>query len=75
MISIWEASGDGLFSTTEKKQTDIEATIDEQGMIFIPYVGLIQVAGRSIENVRKIISLGLEGSSRTSSAGQDTLKY
>ena len=61
LISIWEASGDGLFSTTEKKQTDIEATIDEEGRIFIPYVGLIQVAGEGIENLRKIISLGLEG--------------
>lgn len=61
LISIWEASGDGLFSTTEKKQTDIEATIDEKGMIFIPYVGLIEVAGKGIENVREIISLGLEG--------------
>ena len=61
LISIWEASGDGLFSTTEKKQTDIEATIDEKGKIFIPYVGLIEVAGKSIENVREIISLGLLG--------------
>ena len=61
LISIWEASGDGLFSTTEKKQTDIGATIDEKGMIFIPYVGLIEVAGKSIENVREIIALGLEG--------------
>jgi polysaccharide export outer membrane protein len=61
LISIWEASGDGLFSTTEKKQTDIDATIDEKGMIFIPYVGLIEVAGKSIENVREIISLGLKG--------------
>ena len=61
LISIWEASGDGLFSTTEKKQTDIEATIDEKGMIFIPYVGLIEVAGKSIENVREIITLGLYG--------------
>ena len=61
LISIWEASGDGLFSTTEKKQTDIEATIDEKGMIFIPYVGLIEVAGKGIEDVREIISLGLEG--------------
>ena len=61
LISIWEASGDGLFSTTEKKQTDLESTIDERGMIFIPYVGLIEVAGKSIENVRKIISSGLKG--------------
>ena len=30
-------------------------------MIFIPYVGLIEVAGKGIENVREIISLGLEG--------------
>lgn len=61
LISIWEASGDGLFSTTEKKQTDIQATIDENGVIFIPYVGLIEVAEKSIENVREVISLGLKG--------------
>lgn len=48
LISIWEASGDGLFSTTEKKQTDIEATIDEKGKIFIPYVGLLDVDRKSV---------------------------
>ena len=61
LISIWEASGDGLFSTTEKKQTDIEVTINENGMVFIPYVGLIKIAGKSIENVRENISSGLIG--------------
>ncbi len=61
LISIWEASGDGLFSTTEKKQTDIEATIDEKGKIFIPYVGLLDVAKKDIEAVRIEISRGLKG--------------
>ena len=61
IVSIWEASGDGLFSTIEKKQTDIDATIDEKGYIYIPYVGLIKASGKSIEEVRKVIALGLQG--------------
>ncbi len=60
-ISIWEASGDGLFSTTEKKQTDIDVVIDEKGFIFIPYVGNLKVEGKPIEAVRKEISKGLSG--------------
>ena len=61
LISIWEASGDGLFSTTEKKQTDIGAVVDEEGLIYIPYVGSIKVSQKSIEDVREIISIGLKG--------------
>ena len=60
-INIWETSGDGLFSTFEKKQTRIDAMVDEDGLIFIPYVGQVAVAGKSIEDVRSAIEAGLQG--------------
>ncbi|MDF7802078.1 polysaccharide export protein [Pontiellaceae bacterium B1224] len=61
VINIWESSGDGLFSTFEKKQSHIDSIIDESGAIFIPYVGQIQVAGKNIEEVRSSIQKGLQG--------------
>ena len=60
-INIWEASSDGLFSTVEKKQTQINATVDERGNIYVPYVETIPAAGRSVERVRKAIARGLTG--------------
>jgi polysaccharide export outer membrane protein len=61
VINIWETSGDGLFSTFEKKQSRIDSVIDESGAIFIPYVGQVQVAGKNIEEVRSTIEKGLQG--------------
>ena len=61
IINIWEASADGLFSTTEKKQTPIDVTVDENGHIFIPYVGQINVMGMSVERVRQSVEAGLRG--------------
>ncbi|MDF7826610.1 polysaccharide export protein [Pontiellaceae bacterium B12227] len=61
VINIWETSGDGLFSTFEKKQSRIDSIIDESGSIFIPYVGKVDVAGKSIETVRAAIEDGLKG--------------
>ncbi len=60
-ISIWETSSDGLFSTPEQKQTQIKAMVDGRGKIFIPYVGQISVAGKSIETVRSFIEDSLQG--------------
>ena len=61
LVSIWESSGDGLFSTTEKKQTDISVIVDQDGCIFIPYAGSINVLSKSVESIRKEISKSLEG--------------
>lgn len=61
VINIWETSGDGLFSTFEKKQSRIDSIIDESGSIYIPYVGKVDVAGKNIENVRAKIEAGLKG--------------
>ena len=60
-ISIWEPSPDGLFSTAEQKVTRMQVTVDEDGMIFIPYVGQISVAGLSTEEIRQAIASGLKG--------------
>jgi polysaccharide export outer membrane protein len=61
VINIWEAAADGLFSTVEEKQTQIQAEVDENGQIYIPYVGQLRVSGKSIEQVRKTIESGLRG--------------
>ena len=61
IINIWEASADGLFSTAEQKQISIEVIVDEDGHIYIPYVGHIDVVGMSVEQVRQSVEAGLLG--------------
>lgn len=60
-ITVWEASSDGLFSSTDVKQTKIDATVDRNGAIFVPYAGRIPVTGQSIEDVRTTIAEKLQG--------------
>jgi polysaccharide export outer membrane protein len=60
-VSIWEASGDGLFSTVDKKQTDIQLVVDATGLIFIPYVGRVRAEGETVESLRSVIEDGLRG--------------
>ncbi|WP_168442682.1 polysaccharide biosynthesis/export family protein [Pontiella desulfatans] len=60
-INIWETSNDGLFSTLESKRARIDAMVDENGQVFVPYVGQVDVAGKSIEAVRSAIENGLKG--------------
>ncbi len=52
-INIWEAGENGLFSTTHGKQTSVETTVDENGLIFVPFAGRIRASGRSVEAVRQ----------------------
>ncbi|GGB48971.1 capsule polysaccharide transporter [Roseibium aquae] len=60
-VSIWEASRDGLFSSTEEGVSAIPVVIDEAGYIFIPYAGRIRAAGLSIEGLRQSIQQKLVG--------------
>lgn len=60
-ITIWEASSDGLFSTTDSKQSSIPVTVDQNGNIFIPFAGNIRAINKTVEQVRKTIQDGLEG--------------
>lgn len=59
LINVWEAGADGLFSTTDAKTTQVTSVVDQQGRIFVPYVGPVQVAGRSVEGVRQSIERAL----------------
>lgn len=60
-IDIWEASSDGLFSTFDNKRAVIDAVVNENGTIFVPYVGRLQADGMSVEQVRLAIGDGLKG--------------
>jgi len=60
-VNIWEASPDGLFSTFERKQVQIRTEVDENGNIFIPYVGRVKAVGKTVEDVRQTIEQGLLG--------------
>lgn len=60
-VSIWEPSSDGLFSTVENKETQINVTVDQSKSIFIPYAGRIEVGGLSVEELRSAITNRLEG--------------
>lgn len=60
-VSIWEPSSDGLFSTTDNKQTQINVKVDQSQSIFIPYAGRISVAGFGVEELRDDIASKLRG--------------
>ncbi|MEM8552203.1 MAG: polysaccharide biosynthesis/export family protein, partial [Pseudomonadota bacterium] len=59
-INIFEAGADGLFSSSTAKATEITATIDENGQIFVPYVGPLQAAGMAPQALRERIEASLE---------------
>lgn len=59
-VNIFEAGADGLFSTSAAKATNITVVVDESGRIFVPYVGPIQAAGRSPDDLRSAIEAALE---------------
>ncbi len=61
VVSIWEPSSDGLFSTAENKQTQIDVAVDESKSIFIPYAGRVSVAGFGVEDLRDEIANKLQG--------------
>jgi polysaccharide biosynthesis/export protein len=54
-IVIFEASPDGLFSTADSKQTPFDVVVQTDGKAAIPYVGTVQLSGKTIEQVRQTI--------------------
>ena len=60
-IHIWEPTADGVFATAEKKQTSLTATVDEEGLIYIPYAGRVRASGRPVEGLRRAIEEALRG--------------
>ncbi|WP_171521383.1 SLBB domain-containing protein [Ensifer canadensis] len=61
MISIFEAGRDGLFSTSKSKAAKIDVIVQPDGKAAIPYVGLVQFAGLSLEQARQEIIKSLTG--------------
>jgi polysaccharide export outer membrane protein len=54
-ITIFEAGSDGLFSTTESKQTNLDVIVQPDGMAAIPYVGSVRFSGKTLEEARQAI--------------------
>jgi len=60
-VTIWEASPDGLFSSSESGSSQIPSVVDENGYIFVPYAGRVRAAGLSIEGLRQSVQKKLVG--------------
>lgn len=60
-VTIFEAGGDGLFSTSESKQTPISVVVQPNGKAAIPYVGEITFRGKTLEQARQTILEALKG--------------
>lgn len=60
-VTIFEAGIDGLFSTKDSKQTNIQVVVQPNGKAAIPYVGEVRFAGRSLEQARQVILAALKG--------------
>ncbi len=59
-VTIFEAGSDGLFSTSEQKQTPIDVVVQPDGTAAIPYVGTVRFAGRTLEEARQAILTALK---------------
>jgi polysaccharide export outer membrane protein len=60
-VNIWEPSPDGLFSTPEERQATVRAVVENDGKVYIPYIGRITAVRRSAESLRGAIEQGLAG--------------
>ncbi|MFC3166365.1 polysaccharide biosynthesis/export family protein [Ciceribacter thiooxidans] len=54
-VTIFEAGSDGLFSTSDSKQTNIDIVVQPDGKAAIPYVGQVVFAGRTLEQARQAV--------------------
>lgn len=61
VVTIWEASPDGLFSSGDSGSSQIPSVVDENGFIFVPYAGRVRAAGLSIEGLRQSVQKKLVG--------------
>ncbi|MFD1694600.1 polysaccharide biosynthesis/export family protein [Roseibium aestuarii] len=60
-IGIWEATSEGLFTTSDSGVAMIPAVVDEGGFVFVPYAGRIRAAGLTVEGLRQSIQEKLVG--------------
>ncbi|MEM1162370.1 MAG: polysaccharide biosynthesis/export family protein [Pseudomonadota bacterium] len=61
-ITVWENADEGLLNPAGIGPSQLpQSKVDETGRIFVPYVGLIRAAGRSIGDLREVIRSRLAG--------------
>ncbi len=58
-VTIFEAGADGLFSTSESKQTNLDVVVQPDGSAAIPYVGSVRFVGKTLEEARQAILAAL----------------
>lgn len=59
-VLIFEAGPDGLFSTIERKSTNIPVVVQPNGFGQIPYAGSIKFAGKTLEQARQEVAQALK---------------
>lgn len=59
-ITVWENIKQGLLNPEGIGATRLpEAEVDERGMIFVPYIGAVRAAGRTVSQLRRTIQARL----------------
>ncbi|MBK0398384.1 polysaccharide biosynthesis/export family protein [Limibaculum sp. M0105] len=59
-ITIWESVDEGLLSPQGVGATPLpNVMVDERGMVFVPYVGPVRAAGRTVSELRDAIQTSL----------------
>ena len=59
-VRVWENVDAGLLAGVGQRATPIEAMqVDQSGAIFMPYVGRVQAAGHTPDELRQVITEGL----------------
>lgn len=60
-VTIWEALDAGLFTSAESRNAKIEdVVVDRQGEVFLPYAGRVKIAGKTVEEARRLVQAKLE---------------
>ena len=60
-VRVWENVDAGLLAGVGQRATPIEALqVDQSGAIFMPYVGRVQAAGQTPDELRRTITEGLQ---------------
>ncbi len=56
-ITVWENIDNGIFATEGARVTPLNGiVVDQLGNIFVPYAGTIRAAGRTTEDLRRILT-------------------
>lgn len=58
-VTIFEAGPDGLFSTPDRKATPLTIVVQADGTASIPYVGVLNLKKKTVEEVRQAIIAAL----------------